>query len=117
MTKTRKYIDVHGNPGAFYGDKHAVFRVNGTDERRSGTTQCGRALRDLSIELICANSSQAKGRVERANQTLQDRLVKEMRLNNISSISEANRWVTGFIDDFNRRFARPCSPGAELSGF
>jgi hypothetical protein len=73
--------------------EHAVFRVNGTDARRSGTTQFGRALRDLSIELICANSSQAKGRVERANQTLQDRLVKEMRLHNISSISEANRWV------------------------
>ncbi len=107
MTATREYLDLHGKPVAFYSDKHAVFRVNGTDARRSGTTQFGRALRDLSIELICANSSQAKGRVERANQTLQDRLVKEMRLHNIRSISEANRWVAGFIDDFNRRFSRP----------
>ncbi len=65
------------------------------------------SLAGRSIELICANSSQAKGRVERAKQRLQDRLVKEMRLNNISSISEANRWVINFIDDFNRRFTRP----------
>lgn len=107
MTATREYLVLHGKPVAFYSDKHAVFRVNGTDARRSGTTQFGRALRDLSIELICANSSQAKGRVERANQTLQDRLVKEMRLHNIRSMSEANRWVAGFIDDFNRRFSRP----------
>lgn len=107
MTATREYLDLHGKPVAFYSDKHAVFRINGTDARRSGTTQFGRALRDLSIELICANSSQVKGRVECANQTLQDRLVKEMRLHNIRSISEANRWVAGFIDDFNRRFSRP----------
>lgn len=84
-----------------------MFRFNGTDTRRSGTTHFGRALRDLSIELICASSSQAKGRVKRANLTLQDRLLKEMRLHNISSISQANRWVAGFTDDFNRGFSRP----------
>ncbi|MCY0458485.1 transposase, partial [Klebsiella pneumoniae] len=89
---TRQYIDKHGKPVAFYSDKHAVFRVSGPESRRTGTTQFGRALRELAIELICANSSQAKGRVERVNKTLQDRLIKEMRLQNISSVAEANQW-------------------------
>lgn len=83
MMATRQYIDKHGKPVAFYSDKHAVFRVSGPESRRTGTTQFGRALRELAIELICANSSQAKGRVERVNKTLQDRLIKEMRLQNI----------------------------------
>ena len=60
----------------------------------------------MAIELICANSSQAKGRVERANLTLQDRLVKEMRLENICSIEQANKWIEIFISDFNRRFSK-----------
>lgn len=64
-------------------------------------------LNELGIELICANSSQAKGRVERANQTLQDRLIKEMRLQGIDTIEQANVWLPYFIADFNRRFARP----------
>ncbi len=71
MMATRQYIDKHGKPVAFYSDKHAVFRVSGPESRRTGTTQFGRALRELAIELICANSSQAKGRVERVNKTLQ----------------------------------------------
>lgn len=88
MLATREYIDKHGKPVAFYCDKHAVFRVSQAETRRTGTTQFGRVLHDLNIELICANSSQAKGRVERANLTLQDRLIKEMRLESISSIEE-----------------------------
>jgi hypothetical protein len=75
----------------------------------SGVTQFGRALHDLNIELICANSSQAKGRVERANLTLQDRLVKEMRLESISGIDNANAWLETFISDFNRSFGRPAT--------
>ncbi len=66
------------------------------------------------IELICANSPQAKGRVERANQTLQDRLIKEMRLEGISSIEDANAWLDSFIIDFNRRFARPAKYPKDL---
>lgn len=66
------------------------------------------------MELICANSSQAKGRVERANQTLQDRLVKEMRLENISSITEANHWLATFIADFNQRFSCPAKYPKDL---
>ncbi|MDE1186326.1 MAG: ISNCY family transposase [Pantoea sp.] len=107
MMATRDYIDKHGKPVAFYSDKHAVFHVSQAETRRTGMTQFGRALHDLNIELICANSSQAKGRVERANLTLQDRLVKEMRLENITGIDTANAWLETFISDFNRRFARP----------
>ena len=72
MLAPRDYIDKHGKPVAFYSDKHAVFRVSQAETRRTGITQFGRALHDLNIDLICANSSQAKGRVERANLTLQD---------------------------------------------
>jgi transposase len=109
MMATRDYIDKHGKPVAFYSDKHAVFRVSQAETRRTGMTQFGRALHDLNIDLICANSSQAKGRVERANLTLQDRLVKEMRLENISGIDNANAWLETFISDFNRRFGRPAT--------
>ena len=69
-------------------------------------TQFGRALHELNIDIICANSSQAKGRVERANKTLQDRLVKELRLEGISTLSDANAYVPAFIEAFNSRFAR-----------
>lgn len=64
-------------------------------------------MKELAIELICANSSQAKGRVERANLTLQDRLVKEMRLQGIDTIEQANAWLPYFIAGFNHRFAKP----------
>jgi hypothetical protein len=69
-------------------------------------TQFGRALHDLNIDIICANTSQAKGRVERANLTLQDRLVKELRLAGISTIDAGNAFLPGFMEDFNRRFAK-----------
>lgn len=102
----RRYLTRHGKPVAFYSDKHGIFRVN-VKNALSGTglTQFGRAMKDLDIEIICANTPQAKGRVERVNQTLQDRLVKEMRLFDISSIDEGNSFTEAFIQDFNRRFA------------
>ena len=68
-------------------------------------TQFGRAMRSLDIDIICANTPQAKGRVERANLTLQDRLVKEMRLKGVSTIADANAFASEFIADFNHRFA------------
>src|SRR4029077_3312987 len=72
---TRTYLERYGKPVAFYSDKHGVFRVNRKDAiGGDGMTQFGRALHALNIDIICANSSQAKGRVERANGTLQDRL-------------------------------------------
>ncbi len=72
---------------ARYSDKHSIFRVAKAEARTGhGMTQFGRALAELNIEILCANSSQAKGRVERANRTLQDRLVKELRLEGISDM-------------------------------
>src|SRR5690606_40032355 len=70
-------------------------------------TQSGRALSELGIEGICANSPQAKGRVERANGVLQDRLVKLMRLQGVESWEAGNAFLPGFLADYNARFARP----------
>lgn len=114
MMATRAYLEQHGKPLAFYSDKHGIFRVNNGGTTTTGITQFGRVLSELGIELICANSPQAKGRVERANQTLQDRLIKEMRLEGISSIEDANAWLDSFIIDFNRRFARPAKYPKDL---
>jgi len=68
-------------------------------------TQFGRALAELGIEILCANSSKAKGRVERANRTLQDRLVKELRLAGINDMAADNAFLAGFMERFNARFA------------
>lgn len=107
MTLVAKHVTTYGRPVAYYSDKDSIFittREHSVDGRFQDT-QFRRALRELSIELICAHSSQAKGRVERANQTLQDRLVKEMRLRSISSIKEANAYAPEFIEDYNQRFS------------
>ncbi len=102
----RGYLEMHGCPVAFYQDKHTVFRVAKQDAQGGhGITQFGRALSELNIEILCANSSQAKGRVERVNRTLQDRLVKELRLAGISSIATGNEFPPDFIQRFNTRFA------------
>ncbi|MGL6313092.1 ISNCY family transposase [Vibrio sp. WXL103] len=110
MVATREYLEQHGKPVAFYSDRHSIFHASNKQAVESKyPTQYGRVLQELSIELICANSSQAKGRVERANKTLQDRLIKEMRLQGINTIEEANAWLPYFIQDFNRRFAKPAN--------
>ena len=96
------HILAHGMPMALYSDRHSIFRVNGEHE---GETQWGRAMDTLGIEQICANSPQAKGRVERVNQTLQDRLVKEMRLLGINGPEEANAWLPQYVTGFNARFS------------
>jgi hypothetical protein len=70
-------------------------------------TQFGRALHALNIDIICANSSQAKGRVERAHKTLQDRLVKELRLAGAATLAAANALLPAFVADYNARFAKP----------
>ena len=106
MLSTRAYIEQYGKPVAFYSDKHSVFRVNQKSSQNSQITQFGRILNELNIDIIFANSPQAKGRVERANRTLQDRLIKEMRLGNISSIEEANAWLPCFIEQFNQKFGK-----------
>jgi len=109
---TRRYLEQHGKPVAFYSDKHTVFRVNNVGATSgTGLTQFGRALHELNIDIIYANSSQAKGRVERVNKTLQDRLVKEMRLEGIDTMQQANEYLPTFIEQFNAKFAKePVSP-------
>jgi transposase len=102
-----RYLHEHGRPVAFYSDKHSVFRVAKQGAKTGhGTTQFGRALNELNIEILCANSSQAKGRVERANRTLQDRLVKELRLAGISDMAAGNAFLPGFMQRYNARFAK-----------
>jgi Winged helix-turn helix len=104
---TRGYLETHGKPVAFYSDKHGIFRVNRNDAASGDrVTQFGRALSELNIDIICANQPQAKGRVERAFGTLQDRLVKELRLASISTMGAANAWLAGFMADYNARFGR-----------
>ena len=102
----REYIERCGRPVSFYADKHSIFHVN-IKEAASGTgeTQFGRAMSALDIELIPANSAPAKGRVERANLTFQDRLIKEMRLAKISEIETANAWLPEYIKKHNHQFA------------
>ena len=111
----RAYLQAWGKPVAFYSDKHGVFRVNhpgalGGD----GMTQFGRALHALNIDIICANSSPAKGRVERANKTLQDRLVKELRLAGAATLAEGNTLLPDFIADYNARFAKAPANNKDL---
>ena len=85
MRETRRYIERYGRPIAFYSDKHAIFRINNPEAiGGTGMTQFGRALHEINVDIICANSAPAKGRIERCFGTLQDRLVKELRLAEIS---------------------------------
>ncbi len=104
---TREYIEKCGRPEAFYLDKHSVFRVNHVGALTGdGRTQFGRAMSDLGIKLISANSPQAKGRVERRNRDLQNRLVKAMRLAKICNIEAANAFLPQFTYGFNQQFAK-----------
>jgi hypothetical protein len=101
------YLAAHGRPVAFYSDKHSVFRAaNQSANSGHGMTQFGRALNTLNIEILFANSIQAKGRVERANRTLQDRLVKELRLAGISDREAANAFLPSFTDRYITKFAK-----------
>jgi len=99
------HIIEHGVPRALYSDRHGIFRVNTGPVADEQQSELGRALAALGIEGICANSPQAKGRVERANRTLQDRLIKAMRIEGIVGIEAANRWLPGFMERHNERFA------------
>lgn len=101
----RKYIVEYGIPLATYSDQHGIFRINLPTAGEDTETQFGRAARQLGIEVICAYSPEAKGRVERANKTLQDRLVKELRLQGISDIETANAYLPTYMKDHNNRFA------------
>jgi transposase len=110
MITLSKYIKKNGIPLAIYSDKYSVFRVNQPGVlKKDCVTQFGRALKELEIKLIYANSPQAKGRVERANQTLQDRLVKELRLVKINTIVEANNFLESYWEEYNKKFEKIAS--------
>ena len=104
---TRRYLERHGKPMAFYSDRLSVFHVYKRDTAQGGrgVSQFGRALQALNIDIICATTAAAKGRVERANQTLQDRLVKELRLRGLNDPATAAPFLPEFMADYNARFA------------
>ena len=116
MASLKGYIELYGLPLAIYLDKHSTYKTSrqaDMDELlkdKQAETQFERALSELGIKVIHAHSPQAKGRVERVFKTLQDRLVKEMRLAGIKSLPEANRFLDGYLGAFNRRFIG--GPGA-----
>jgi hypothetical protein len=99
----QRHILAHGVPLALYSDRHSIFTKH--DDEDPKPTQFERALLQLQIEPICANSPQAKGRVERLFQTLQDRLVKAMRLQSIDTMEQANAWLAQYVAAHNQRFA------------
>lgn len=110
MAGLSSYIKTNGKPRALYSDRHGIFRVNSKKkgsasiEDEINLTQFARASQELSIELIFANSPQAKGRVERVNETLQGRLPKEMRLLGINTLEAGNQYLPTFIEEFNSQF-------------
>lgn len=107
----REHATGHGVPAAYYSDRAGIFTKH--DERDGKPTQFARALLQLDIESICANTPQAKGRVERLFQTLQDRMVKAMRLQGISGMEAANCWLPGYLAEHNARFAVPAASNAD----
>jgi hypothetical protein len=111
MDSFRRYIQRYGIPLKVYLDKHTTYKSNGKptlEEELAGIeplSEFERALKELGVEVIHAHSPQAKGRIERFFGTLQDRLVKEMRLRGIKSIEEANLFLEEYWSEFNRKFA------------
>jgi Helix-turn-helix domain len=115
------WVRKHGLQGSLYVDRDSIYRCEGVAsiaEQLAGKapqTQFGRAMKTLGVELILANSPQAKGRVERMNGTLQDRLVKEMRLAGISDLESGNRFLDGkYLRMFNRQFARAAASPVDV---
>ena len=106
MRLLQSYIKEHGCPGALYVDKNSIFRVNHGKNSGSIRTTFGRIVKELGIDLICAHSPQAKGRVERMYSTFQDRVLKEMRLAGISNIEEGNRFLEEYLPVYNARFSK-----------
>lgn len=107
MKSFRDYVNNHGVPQAMYTDRHNVFKVNPSDTSKgSSITQFGRILKTLGCEAIFALSAEAKGRVERANRTLQDRLVKALRYEGISDIKSANKYLKTYLVEHNNKFSQ-----------
>ncbi len=112
---TIEYFKQHGLPQIMYSDKGKVFKVNTNNENVEFKTQYEYALELLGVELIHAHSPQAKGRIERSFQTDQDRLVKMMRIENISTIDAANKYLhEKYIPTYNNKFTRPAKYSNDL---
>ncbi len=107
-----RYVSTHGAPLALYSDRHSIFTKH--DEEDAKPTQFERAALQLNVESICAHSPQAKGRVERLFQTLQDRMCKAMRLAGIQGLDAANVWLPGYLEQHNLRFAVSAREGANM---
>jgi transposase len=111
MESFKRYIQKYGLPLSVYLDKHTTYKSTAKptieDELNNAKplSEFERALKELGVEVIHANSPQAKGRIERLFGTLQDRLVKEMRLRGIGTIVEANAFLEGYLSVYNRRFS------------
>lgn len=106
MRVTKDYLEEFGRPVSLYVDRGGVYKVNLHNAEEDKITQYKRALDEVEIELIWARSPQAKGRVERLFETLQDRLVKELRLRGISDMALANEFLkTEYIDQYNAKFS------------
>lgn len=117
----KRYVEYYELPLALYVDKDSIYRPGRdrtVDEELAGDparTQFGRAMAELGVELICANSPQAKGRVERRNGVFQDRLVKALRLEGISDLDCANAYLEeSFLPDLNARFTVTPTREADL---
>ena len=115
------WVRKHGLPASLYVDRDSIYRCEGLAsiaEQLAGKqpqTQFGRAMEQLGIKLILANSPQAKGRVERMNGTLQDRLVKEMRLAGVNDIESGNRFLDGkYLQAFHRQFAHEAASPVDV---
>ena len=103
----KRYVESYGRPVAIYLDKFSTYKINHKNaiDNKEWMTQFERAMKDLDIRVICANSPEAKGRVERLFLTLQDRLVKEMRLARVKKEQEGNVFIHGiYKQDHNQRF-------------
>ena len=104
----KEYVEIHGKPHSIYLDKFSTYKMNQrvAIENHETQTQFQRAMNQLGIEPITAHSPQAKGRVERLFNTFQDRLVKEMRLKNISTVTEANRFLEEeFLPNYKTKYS------------
>lgn len=120
MDSFQRYMRRYGVPLALYADKHTTYQAPATptvDEQLAGVepaSQFGRALKELGVELLAAHSPQAKGRVERLFKTLQDRLIKELRLAGIATMEDANRFLESYLPLYNQRFTVPPTQQADL---
>lgn len=116
------YVKKHGLPRSIYLDKHSTYKVNKKQQRykawpfrdEEGLTQFARGCQQLGIELIYANSPQAKGRIERLFETFQDRFVKELRLEGVKTLKETNQALRYYLPKFNKKFSRMASQPGDL---